>query len=49
VETLVKTSHLLAPFPQQMIDTAFFDRFHAYIATRHVIKQVRHRRLPARD
>jgi ATP-dependent Lon protease len=31
VETLVKTSHLLAPFPQQMIDTAFFDRFHAYI------------------
>ncbi len=31
VETLVKTSHLLAPFPTQMIDTAFFDRFHAYI------------------
>jgi ATP-dependent Lon protease len=31
VETLVKTSHLLAPFPQAMIDTAFFDRFHAYI------------------
>lgn len=31
VETLVKTSHLLAPFPQAMIDTAFFDRFHCYI------------------
>jgi ATP-dependent Lon protease len=31
VETLVKTSHLLAPFPEPMIDTAFFDRFHAYI------------------
>ncbi|MFD1006752.1 protease Lon-related BREX system protein BrxL [Oceanisphaera ostreae] len=31
VETLVKTSHLLAPFPVDMIDAAFFDRFHAYI------------------
>jgi len=31
VETLVKTSHLLSPFPEAMIDTAFFDRFHAYI------------------
>jgi len=31
VEMLVKTSHLLAPFPAAMIDTAFFDRFHAYI------------------
>jgi ATP-dependent Lon protease len=31
VETLVKTSHLLAPFPEVMIDSAFFDRFHAYI------------------
>lgn len=31
VESLVKTSHLLAPFPSAMIDTAFFDRFHAYI------------------
>lgn len=31
VDTLVKTSHLLAPFPETMIDTAFFDRFHAYI------------------
>lgn len=31
VESLVKTSHLLAPFPTVMIDTAFFDRFHAYI------------------
>ena len=31
VETLVKTSHLLSPFPEAMIDSAFFDRFHAYI------------------
>lgn len=31
VETLVKTSHLLSPFPEVMIDTAFFDRFHAYV------------------
>lgn len=31
VEHLVKTSHLLAPFPQEMIDSAFFDRFHAYL------------------
>ncbi len=31
VESLVKTSHLLAPFPESMIDAAFFDRFHAYI------------------
>ncbi|WP_235853374.1 protease Lon-related BREX system protein BrxL [Marinobacter nauticus] len=31
VESLVKTSHLLAPFPEHMIDSAFFDRFHAYI------------------
>lgn len=31
VDTLVKTSHLLAPFPETMIDSAFFDRFHAYI------------------
>lgn len=31
VDTLVKTSHLFAPFPTAMIDTAFFDRFHAYI------------------
>jgi ATP-dependent Lon protease len=31
VEVLVKTSHLLAPFPDPMIDAAFFDRFHAYI------------------
>lgn len=31
VESLVKTSHLLAPFPAAMIDTAFFDRIHAYI------------------
>ena len=31
VETLVKTSHLLSPFPEPMIDAAFFDRFHCYI------------------
>jgi ATP-dependent Lon protease len=31
VETLVKTSHLFAPFPEAMIDPAFFDRFHAYL------------------
>ena len=31
IEILVKTSHLLSPFPEAMIDTAFFDRFHAYI------------------
>lgn len=31
VDTLVKTSHLLAPFPKEMIDAAFFDRFHSYI------------------
>ena len=26
-----ETSHLLAPFPETMIDSAFFDRFHAYV------------------
>lgn len=31
VDTLVKTSHLFAPFPDKLIDSAFFDRFHAYI------------------
>ncbi len=31
VDTLVKTSHLFAPFPDTMIDSAFFDRFHAYL------------------
>jgi len=31
VDTLVKTSHLLSPFPDVLIDTAFFDRFHSYI------------------
>ena len=31
VKTLLKTSHLLTPFPKEMIDPAFFDRFHAYI------------------
>lgn len=31
VDTLVKTSHLFAPFPEVMIDSAFFDRFHSYL------------------
>ena len=31
VKTLLKTSHLLTPFPDVMIDPAFFDRFHAYV------------------
>ena len=31
VDTLLKTSHLFAPFPESMIDTAFFDRMHCYI------------------
>ena len=31
VKTLLKTSQLLSPFPDEMIDAAFFDRFHAYI------------------
>ncbi len=31
VDTLIKTSHLLSPFPENMIDPAFFDRFHGYI------------------
>lgn len=31
VDTLVKTSHLFAPFPEAMIDSAFFDRIHSYI------------------
>lgn len=31
IENLVKTSHLLSPFPKEMIDAAFFDRFHHYL------------------
>lgn len=31
VETLIKTSHLFAPFPESMVDAAFFDRMHAYL------------------
>lgn len=31
VEQMVKTSHLLVSFPEAMIDSAFFDRFHAYV------------------
>jgi ATP-dependent Lon protease len=32
VDTLIKTSHLFAPFPEEMAnDTAFFDRMHYYM------------------
>src|SRR6056297_682949 len=31
VDTLVKTGHLFAPFPEEMIDSAFFDRMHSYL------------------
>ncbi|MDD2966658.1 MAG: protease Lon-related BREX system protein BrxL [Desulfovibrionaceae bacterium] len=31
VEQLVKISHLFAPFPDVMIDSAFFDRMHCYL------------------
>lgn len=31
IDSLVKTGHLFAPFPEAMIDAAFFDRMHAYI------------------
>ena len=31
IECLVETSHLLNPFPKEMIDAAFFDRFHHYL------------------
>jgi ATP-dependent Lon protease len=31
VDVLIKTAHLLVPFPAPMIDSAFFDRFHSYI------------------
>ncbi|MFN8577972.1 MAG: protease Lon-related BREX system protein BrxL [Candidatus Sericytochromatia bacterium] len=31
IQNIVKTSHLLSPFPSEMIDSAFFDRFHYYI------------------
>ena len=32
VDTLIKTSHLFAPFPEEMAnDTAFFDRMHYYL------------------
>src|SRR6202162_3521461 len=29
VDPLIKKSHLFAPFPEPMLDAAFFDRFHA--------------------
>jgi len=31
VESLLKTSHLFEPFPDAMIDSAFFDRIHMYL------------------
>lgn len=31
VDSLIKTSHLFEPFPEAMIDSAFFDRMHSYI------------------
>lgn len=31
IKNLVRVSHLLSPFPKDMIDTAFFDRFHHYL------------------
>lgn len=31
VDSLLKTSHLFEPFPEAMIDSAFFDRMNAYI------------------
>ena len=31
VDSLVKTSHLFAPFPEEIIDAAFFDRMHCYL------------------
>jgi ATP-dependent Lon protease len=31
VDSLIKTSHLFEPFPEAMIDSAFFDRMHIYI------------------
>lgn len=32
VDVLLKTSHLFAPFPDEMAnDTAFFDRMHYYL------------------
>jgi ATP-dependent Lon protease len=31
VDVLVKTAHLFVPFPEEMIDAAFFDRVHCYI------------------
>lgn len=31
IDSLLKTSHLFEPFPEAMIDSAFFDRMHCYI------------------
>lgn len=31
VDSLLKTSHLFDPFPEAMIDSAFFDRMHCYV------------------
>ncbi|MDC0347643.1 protease Lon-related BREX system protein BrxL, partial [Planctomycetota bacterium] len=38
VKSLLKTSHLLSPFPETMIDSAFFDRFHAYVPGWEILK-----------
>lgn len=27
----MKTNHLFVPFPEEIIDSAFFDRMHAYL------------------
>lgn len=31
IDSLLKTSHLFEPFPDAMIDSAFFDRMHMYV------------------
>ena len=31
IETALRTSHLFTPFPVEMQDLAFLDRFHAYL------------------
>jgi len=31
VDLIIRTSHLFAPFPEEMQDLAFLDRFHAYL------------------
>jgi ATP-dependent Lon protease len=31
IDSLLRTSHLFEPFPNEMVDSAFFDRMHIYI------------------